>query len=89
MFGYFPSYMLGNLYAAQMLATIRRELPNLDSTIQKGDLKPLLGWLQENVHQYGGMYEPQDLMKRITGEELNPAYFVRYVKEKFGAIYGI
>jgi carboxypeptidase Taq len=89
MFGYFPSYMLGNLYAAQMLATIRRELPNLDSTIQKGDLKPLLNWLRENVHQYGGMYEPQDLMKRITGEELNPAYFVRYVKEKFGAIYGI
>jgi carboxypeptidase Taq len=89
MFGYFPSYMLGNLYAAQMLATIRKQLPNLDSTIQKGDLKPLLGWLRENVHQYGAMYEPQELIKRITGEELNSTYFVRYVKEKFGAIYGI
>jgi carboxypeptidase Taq len=87
MFGYFPSYMLGNLYAAQMLATIRKELPNLDKTIEAGDLKPLLGWLRENVHQYGAMYEPQELMKRIAGEELNPAYFVRYVKDKFGAIY--
>ncbi len=88
-FGYFPSYMLGNLYAAQMLATIRKALPNLDATIQKGDLRPLLGWLRENVHQVGAMYEPQELMKRITGEELNSSYFVRYVKEKYGAIYGI
>ncbi|MGD9675214.1 MAG: carboxypeptidase M32, partial [Candidatus Bipolaricaulia bacterium] len=88
-FGYFPSYMLGNLYAAQMLATIRKQLPNLDATIQKGDLKPLLGWLREHVHRYGAMYEPQEMMTRVTGEELNPAYFVRYVKEKFSAIYKI
>ncbi len=46
-----------------------------------------IGWLREHVHRYGAMYEPQEMMKRVTGEELNPAYFVRYVKEKFGAIY--
>jgi len=86
-FGYFPSYMLGNLYAAQMLATIKKQLPNLDAAIEAGDLKPLVGWLRENVHRYGAMYEPQEMMKRVTAEELNPAYFVRYVKEKFGAIY--
>jgi len=87
-FGYFPSYMLGNLYAAQLLATIRKQLPNLDATIEKGDLKPLLGWLRENVHRYGAMYEPQELIERITGKALDSAYFVRYVKDKFGAIYG-
>ena len=81
--------MLGNLYAAQLLATIRKQLSNLDSTIESGDLRPLVGWLRENVHRYGAMYEPQELLRRITGEELDSAYFVRYVQEKYGAIYGV
>jgi carboxypeptidase Taq len=85
--GYFPSYMLGNLYAAQMLTTIRRSLPRLDDDLRKGNLKPLLGWLRENVHQHGAAYEPDELMKRLTGEPLDSAHFVRYVKEKYGDIY--
>ena len=87
-FGYFPSYMLGNLYAAQLYATMRDQVPHLDAAIGRGDLKPLVDWLRENVHRYGAMYEPQELMERITGHELDSAHFVRYVKEKYGAIYG-
>ncbi len=85
--GYFPSYMLGNLYAAQMLPKIRKDLPTLDGDLRRGDLKPLLGWLRENVHRHGAAYEPNDLMERITGEPLNPEHFVRYVTEKFSDIY--
>jgi carboxypeptidase Taq len=85
--GYFPSYMLGNLYAAQMLPTIRSALPKLDNDLRKGDLKTLLGWLRKNVHQYGAAYEPDELMRRITGEPLNSEHFVRYIKEKYGDIY--
>jgi len=86
-FGYFPSYMLGNLYAAQMFRTLRKEIPTLDASIQAGNFEPLLGWLREKVHRHGGAYEPQELMRRITGHELDGSHFVSYVTEKYGAIY--
>jgi carboxypeptidase Taq len=85
--GYFPSYMLGNLYSAQMLPKIRQAVPSLDDDLRRGDLKPLLGWLRENVHRHGSAYEPNELIERITGEPLNPAHFVRYVKDKYSDIY--
>ena len=85
--GYFPSYMLGNLYAAQMLPTIRKSLPKLDDQLRKGDLKPLLGWLRENVHRHGAAFEPDELIQRITGEPLSGTHFVRYVTEKYTDIY--
>jgi len=85
--GYFPSYMLGNLYAAQMLPTIRKSLPKLDDQLRRGDLKPLLGWLRENVHQYGAAYEPDELIRKITGQPLSATHFVRYVTEKYSDIY--
>ncbi|MDD5647071.1 MAG: carboxypeptidase M32 [Candidatus Bipolaricaulis sp.] len=86
-FGYFPSYMLGNLYAAQMFSTIREEVPTLDASIRTGDFEPLLAWLREKVHRHGAACEPQELTKRITGHELDGKHFVRYVTEKYGAIY--
>ncbi len=88
-FGYFPSYMLGSLYAAQLHATMRKQVPDLDASIARGDLRPLVGWLRENVHGVGGMYEPGDLVERVTGESLNPAHFMRYIGEKYGAVYGL
>ena len=88
-FGYFPSYMLGNLYAAQMDATIRKEIPDLDDRIRRGDFADLLSWLREKVHRHGATYEPKQLIERITGETLDPTYLVRYVTTKFGEIYGI
>ena len=86
-FGYFPSYMLGNLYAAQIFARLRSDLPDLDEKIASGDFEPLLSWLRENVHRSGGIYDPNDLIERITGEGLNPSYFVSYVTDKYSEIY--
>jgi carboxypeptidase Taq len=88
-FGYFPSYMLGNLYAAQMLTTLREQIPNLDDQIAVGNLSPLLDWLRSNVHELGGICEPKELIERITGDTLDASHFVRYVSEKYSDIYDL
>ncbi len=87
--GYFPSYMLGNLYAAQMMPRIRADLPALERHLQRGDLQPLVGWLRQNVHRHGAAYEPDELIQRITGRPLDPSHFVDYVKQKYSEIYKI
>ena len=86
-FGYFPSYMLGNLYASQMAVKIRQDLPGLDDRIAAGDIMVLINWLRENVHQLGGVYKPDELMNRITGASLDSSHFVRYVVDKYSDIY--
>ncbi|MEE8195076.1 MAG: carboxypeptidase M32, partial [Candidatus Bipolaricaulota bacterium] len=87
MFGYFSSYMLGNLYSAQIFAKVREEIPDLDEQIANGKSIVLLSWLRKKVHRFGKMYEPQDLLQRITGEKLNPSYFTRYITDKYSQIY--
>jgi len=89
MFGYFPSYMLGNLYAAQLYTSIREAIPSLDDQIQSGNLRPLVEWLRENVHRHGGVYEPDELMQRITGSSLDSSHYVRYVVDKYSDIYAL
>jgi len=86
-FGYFPSYALGNMYAAQFERTLRKELPNLDELVVSGDFAPIRGWLKEKIHQYGGLKTPGELVTGITGEELNPDYLVQYLAKKFKDVY--
>ena len=86
-FGYFPSYMLGNLYAAQMLKPLRAALPNLEDELRKQDFESLLGWLREHVHQHGSAFTPTELMERITGEPLDGTHFVEYVTAKYTELY--
>ncbi|MFX0039950.1 MAG: carboxypeptidase M32 [Promethearchaeota archaeon] len=88
-FGYFPSYSLGNLYAAQMCDHLLKLYPSLPQDYEKGDFSNLLSYLRENVHQYGKIYRAPELIKRITGEDLNPDYFIKYVEDKYYPIYGI
>ncbi len=88
-FGYFPSYMLGNLYASQMATKIRQDLPDLDERIAAGDVLVLIDWLKKNVHQLGAVYQPDELMTRITGQTLDSSHFVRYVEAKYSGIYGL
>ena len=85
--GYFPSYMLGNLYAAQLFETLRADRPSLDEEIAAGDFEGLLSWLRDKVHRFGAAYEPQDLLRRVTGSTLDSRYFVRYVVDKYSEIY--
>jgi carboxypeptidase Taq len=88
-FGYFPTYALGNLVSAQLWEVLRKDLPNLDSQIEKGKFEDFLHWLRKNVHQYGAKYEPQELVQKITGSKINPEPYLRYLQEKFGKIYQV
>ncbi len=86
-FGYFPSYALGNIYGAQFLNSALKDMPNLYSEIEKGNLNDIKVWLKENIHQYGKLYEPAELLKKVTGEELDSKYFVEYLRNKFKDVY--
>jgi len=88
-FGYFPSYMLGNLYASQMATRIRQDLPALDERIAAGDIHLLVDWVRKHVHHVGAVYQPDKLMTQITGSQLDSSHFVRYVETKFSDIYGL
>ena len=88
-FGYFPTYTLGNLYASQIYIYALKEHPNLPEEFKMGNYTNLLTYLRENLHQYGRIYKPLDLLKKITGEHLNPDYFIDYLEKKFYPIYKI
>jgi carboxypeptidase Taq len=88
MFGYFPSYALGNLYPAQFWSAMKREMPDLDDRIESGDIASVLGWLRAKVHAPGAIYRPDELVQRVTGSSLDPKYFVAYLNEKYSRVYG-
>jgi carboxypeptidase Taq len=88
-FGYFPTYTLGNLYAAQLLAAAREDLPDHDEQMRRGEFAPLLGWMREHVHQRGSILEPADLIKEATGSLPSPDAFVEYLKDKVEQLYGV
>jgi len=88
-FGYFPSYALGNLYGAQIFHTLKQEIPDWDQKICSGDLSLITQWLKENVHQHGAVLKPAELIQKVTGEELSAKYFVEYLNDKFGQLYGV
>ncbi|UCE14365.1 MAG: carboxypeptidase M32 [Candidatus Heimdallarchaeota archaeon] len=87
-FGIFPGYVLGNIYNAQMLAKLSKDIPDYKGSIKKGEFKPIIDWLIENVHQHANLYDPPELVKKITGETINPKYFIKYLEEKYSKIYG-
>jgi carboxypeptidase Taq len=88
-FGYFPSYALGNLYAAQIYSTAAEKIPELSNHLSHGNYRPLLNYLRRNIHQYGKIYPPRELIKRVSGKKLNPKYFLDYLRDKFFPIYRI
>ena len=90
-FGYFPTYTLGNLYAAQLMRAARRDLggADLDAAFRRGDFAPLAGWLAERVHRHGRRYRPGELCRRATGEPLGPGAFLAYLREKAADLYGV
>jgi len=88
-FGYFPTYTLGSFYAAQFYSQAKKEITDLPHQVTKGTLDPLLKWLRDKVHQHGRRYTSEELCQKITGQKLDPAYFMRYLNEKYAGIYGI
>jgi len=87
MFGYFPSYCLGNLLAAQLWYRLQEDLGDLDSQFEKANFKPLLGWLRENIHSKGRRHFTLEFTKELTGTELSPKFLVRYLKERYLPLY--
>jgi len=86
-FGYFPSYALGNLNGAQLTQALRRDLPDFDGMVRRGDFTPIRSWLVEHIYRYGKMLTPLEVMQSATGEPLNARYQLDYFKTKFGPLY--
>jgi carboxypeptidase Taq len=89
LFGYFPTYFLGNLYGAQLWERAKKDVPRLNARIAKGQLLPLRDWLRKNVHGSGRTYTADELIRRATGTKLQSRPFLRYVEEKFGELYDL
>jgi carboxypeptidase Taq len=87
LYGYFPSYALGNIYGGQMLARIKEDIPDWRSQLAAGNLKNIQHWLTENVHSQGNLYDPAELIKKITGKKLDAEPYLKYLKEKYRVLY--
>ena len=88
-FGYFPTYSLGSVMAAQLYAAADSEIDDLDGKIRTGEFDSLGAWLRENVHQHGQRYETDELVEQATGEPLGADAFTDYVTEKYGDLYDL
>ncbi len=86
--GYFPSYALGNAIAAQLVSEMSKTI-NVDSELKRGDFLKITNWLKEGIHKYGKLKDTEELIKDLTGEELNPRYYIEYLVDKYSDIYGL
>jgi len=88
LFGYFPSYALGNIYSGQIAAAITKELPQWKTQLADGKLEDVNDWLRNNIHEKGDLYNPEELIRRVTGESLNSEPYLQYLNKKYGILYG-
>jgi len=86
--GYFPTYALGNLYAAQFFAAVQNDIPDLSAQFERGDFSGLLSWLRENIHCHGQRYRATSLVEKVTGKPLSHKPLMDYMTKKYGEIYG-
>ncbi|TNF64321.1 MAG: carboxypeptidase M32 [Rhodobacteraceae bacterium] len=89
LFGYFPTYSLGNVYAGCLHQAMRADLPKLDKRLAKGDTGPATDWLRGKVQVHGGLYEPREVIAMASGIEPTPEPLLAYLEEKFGALYDL
>ncbi len=87
--GYFPTYTLGNLYAAQFFDRAKNDLGDLESFISRGEFQSLLQWLRKNIHCHGTTYLPRELLRRATGGDLDPRFLIDYLNNKYDELYAI
>ena len=89
LFGYFPTYTLGNVFAAELFAAMRADLGDIDAMCRAGELSPVLDWLRERIHRRGAHLPPMALMEEAIGHAPTPAPLVEYLEAKFGALYDL
>jgi carboxypeptidase Taq len=83
LFGYFPTYTLGNLVSAVIASKMRKDLEDYEEDIKKGNFKPIREWLRLKIHQHGSVYAPKVLLNNNFNEGYNPDYFVTYIETKY------
>ena len=88
-FGYFPTYALGNLYAAQFFETAVSQNPTIADEMANGETTALVSWLGENIHKHGRKFTPGELVQMATGKPLSHEAFIRYAQDKFSKIYNL
>ena len=88
-FGYFPTYTLGNLYAAQFFSALKKQTPDWEVQVEHGHLRVIKEWLNREIHWVGKVERAHDIVRRVTGEALNARHFTDYLWEKFSGIYPI
>jgi carboxypeptidase Taq len=89
LFGYFPTYTIGNVLSVQLFDEAVKARPSIPQQIRAGEFSALLGWLRENVHRHGARYYPDELVERATGRPLDTAPYLSYLNEKFGDLYDL
>ena len=89
LFGYFPTYSLGNLYGAAFAAAMRAALPDLDSDLARGDLSHAAAWLRENIHWHGRLKTPAEIVTQVTGATLTTGPLIAYLEGKYSELYGL
>ncbi len=89
LFGYFPTYTLGNVYAGCLHQTLRKAVPDLDTSLAQGVAKPATEWLGEHIHHHGGRYHPTEVIERACGHAPTPEPLLDYLEAKFSQIYRI
>ena len=87
LYGYFPTYALGNIYSGQILAVMEKDLPDWRDQLAKGNFQAIKQWLVKNVHSYGDLYAPTDLIQKIAGEEISVKPYINYLSEKHSKLY--
>jgi carboxypeptidase Taq len=88
-FGYFPTYAIGSIYAAQLYDAITKNHPTINDDLSQGNLKPILLWLREHVHQYGRLYTSDEIIKKACGKGLDSQVYVTYLKNKYYDLYNV
>ena len=88
-FGYFPTYLIGTVYASQFFKKLSEENPNIFYEIEKGEYKNILSWLRDNIHRLGRLMTSDEIVKKVCGEGLNSKVFVNYLKDKYYSLYEV
>lgn len=89
LFGYFPTYALGNVYAGCLFKTMNMQIENLDDSLARGDISPATNWLRNHIHQHGALREPQETIETATGAPISSSYLLDYLENKFSEIYSL
>jgi carboxypeptidase Taq len=82
-FGYFPSYVVGHMLAAQLYETMQSDIPKLFTRIRRGDFKPITRWLNKNIHEQGRTKSPEALFREVTGADISPDFLIAHLESRY------